>query len=74
MLKCAYVFTMVYGYDACLSVCVGVSCICANVYVCICHSRGRKNIFLDSKDKNKVLKSVQDEGSASRDMAKPNGF
>ena len=37
---------------------VGVSCVCvwANVYVCICHSRHRKKIFLASKDRNKVLK------------------
>ena len=29
----------------------------AIVYVCICHLRDRKKIFLTSKDKNKVLKS-----------------
>ena len=57
------------GIDTCLRVCVcvwegggvgwGVSCVCvwANVYVCICHLRDRKKIFLASKDKNKVLKS-----------------
>ena len=52
----------------CVCVCVwggggwggwGVSCVCvwANVYVCICHLRDRKKIFLASKDKNKVLQS-----------------
>ena len=37
----------------------GVSCVCvwAIEYVCICHLRDRKKIFLASKDKNKVLKS-----------------
>ena len=65
MIRCAYVFTTVYWLDTCLRVCVSgrggggggevfvrVSCICvwANVYVCICHSRDRKNIFLASKD------------------------
>ena len=50
--------------DTCLRVCVsggggGVSCVWvwAIVYVCICHLRDRKKIFLASKDKNKVLKS-----------------
>ena len=66
MIRCAHVFTKVYGHDTCLRVCVcvggGVSCVCvwASVYVCICHSRevsDRKKIFFASKDKNKVLKS-----------------
>ena len=36
---------------------VGVSCVCvcASVCVSICHLRDRKEIFLVSKDKNKVL-------------------
>ena len=34
---------------------VGVSYVCANVCVCICHSRNCKKIYLVSKDKNKVL-------------------
>ena len=40
---------------------VGVSCVCvwANVYVCICHSRDHKMIFLISKDKNQVLKVLK---------------
>ena len=50
------------GVDTCLRVCVcvgGVSCVWvwAIVYVCICHLRDRKQIFLAYKDKNKVLKS-----------------
>ena len=53
------------GGGCCLWVClvgelfVGVSCVCVrtSVYVCICHPRDRKKIFLASKDKNKVLKS-----------------
>ena len=36
---------------------VGVSCVSLNVYVCICHLRDSKKIFLASKDKNNDLKS-----------------
>ena len=71
MIRFAYVFTTVYGHDTSLGVCVegtgrggwvrgvvvGVSCVYANVYVCIFHSHDHKKIFLASKDKNEVLKS-----------------
>ena len=69
MMRCAYVFTTVNGHDACLRVWEGGGvgggggvdlsfvCVWANVYVCICHSRDRKTIFLTSMDRNKGLKS-----------------
>ena len=66
MIRCAYVFTTVFGHDTCLRVCVGTGggggggssvWVWVNVYVCICYSRDCKKIFLASKDKNKVLKS-----------------